>query len=102
MKLSGRAEAPDTRRGRTLAAGVRRVEPLTPHGPLQRSLDAIDLTPRPTSQTVSAENAAVYACSLDHVRTIHYDSPLPKQFQEKQLTERIGGADGHQHASARE
>ena len=38
VKLRGRPEAPDKRRGRTLSPGTRGAKPLTPHGPLQRLL----------------------------------------------------------------
>ena len=36
VKLRGRPEAPDARRGRTLSPGGRAVQPPTPHGPLER------------------------------------------------------------------
>ena len=39
MKLKGRTEAPDERRGRTLSSRARGAKPLTSHGPLQRLLD---------------------------------------------------------------
>src|ERR1700687_136572 len=38
VKLRGRAEAPDKRRGRTLSPGARGAKQTTPHGPLQRLL----------------------------------------------------------------
>src|SRR5437879_10441887 len=38
VKLSGRATAPDQRRGRRLFSGARDAQPLTCHGPLQRLL----------------------------------------------------------------
>jgi hypothetical protein len=36
--LSGRPEAPDKRRGRTMLSGARGAEPQALHGPLQRLL----------------------------------------------------------------
>src|SRR5438132_14230814 len=41
VKLRGRTTTSDERRGRTLSPGARGAKPLTPHGPLQRLLDAI-------------------------------------------------------------
>jgi hypothetical protein len=46
-KLSGRPEAPNRRRGRTLSFGARGAYPPTPHGPLQRLLD---LTPNTSTE----------------------------------------------------
>jgi len=40
VKLNGRAEAPDGRRGRTLSSSARGAKPLTHHGPFQRLLEA--------------------------------------------------------------
>src|SRR5438105_8845038 len=39
VKLSGRAEAPDGRRGRTLSSSARGAEPQAHYGPLQRLLE---------------------------------------------------------------
>src|SRR5207253_8441215 len=39
VKLNGRAEAPDGRRGRTLSSGARGAQPPTYHGPFQRLLE---------------------------------------------------------------
>src|SRR5947207_1186448 len=39
VKLRGRTEAPDTRRGRTLSFSACGAQPPTRHGPLQRWLD---------------------------------------------------------------
>ena len=39
VKLRGRPEAPDKRRGRTLSSGARGAKQTTHHGPLQRLLD---------------------------------------------------------------
>src|SRR3979411_1263149 len=41
VKLSGRPAVPDRRRGRILSSSARSAQPPTPHGPLQRLLDAI-------------------------------------------------------------
>ena len=38
VKLRGRTQAPDWRRGRILSSGARGAEPPTRHGPLQRLL----------------------------------------------------------------
>jgi len=38
VKLNGRAEAPDWRRGRTLSPGARGAQPPAHHGPFQRWL----------------------------------------------------------------
>jgi hypothetical protein len=38
VKLRGRTEAPDERRGRTLSPRARGANQTTPHGPLQRLL----------------------------------------------------------------
>ena len=43
MKLRGRAPEPDQRRGRTISSGARGAKPTTPHGPLQRWLDGMEL-----------------------------------------------------------
>src|SRR5207245_7211936 len=40
-------EAPDKRRGRTISSSARGARPSTHHGPLQRLLDAFDLTVTP-------------------------------------------------------
>src|SRR5204863_136089 len=40
VKLRGRTTTPDKRRGRTLSPGARGAKQTTPHGPLQRLLDA--------------------------------------------------------------
>src|SRR5437016_6306756 len=39
VKLNGRAEAPDWRRGRTLSSSARRAQPPAHHGPFQRWLE---------------------------------------------------------------
>jgi len=39
VKLNGRAEAPDGRRGRTLSSSARGAQPPTHHGPCQRLLE---------------------------------------------------------------
>jgi hypothetical protein len=39
VKLRGRREAPDKRRGRTLSSGARGAQPPAVHGPLQRLLE---------------------------------------------------------------
>src|SRR6266513_1565278 len=39
VKLNGRAEAPDGRRGRTLSSSARGAEPPRHHGPFQRLLE---------------------------------------------------------------
>src|SRR5437016_9828228 len=39
VKLNGRAEAPDSRRGRTLSSSARRAQPPAHHGPFQRWLE---------------------------------------------------------------
>jgi len=36
VKLTGRPDAPDERRGRTLPPCARGAQPQAPHGPLQR------------------------------------------------------------------
>jgi hypothetical protein len=41
VKLRGRTEAPDTRRGRTLSPSARGAYPQTHHGPLQRLLGVL-------------------------------------------------------------
>jgi len=41
VKLSGRPEAPDQRRGRTLSFSARGAQPAAPHGTLQRLLEVI-------------------------------------------------------------
>ena len=46
MKLNGRAEAPDWRRGRTLSPGARGAQPPAHHGPFQRWLE--DALNKPT------------------------------------------------------
>src|SRR5207244_8465927 len=46
VKLRGRAEAPDKRRGRTLSFSARGAQPPTVHGPLQRLLDARNYAPK--------------------------------------------------------
>jgi len=46
VKLNGRAEAPDGRRGRTLPSGARGAQPPTHHGPFQRLLE--DALTQPT------------------------------------------------------
>src|SRR5204862_8245762 len=46
VKLNGRAEAPDGRRGRTLSSSARGAQPPTRHGPFQRLLD--DAPAQPT------------------------------------------------------
>jgi hypothetical protein len=45
VKLRGRATAPAKHRGRTLSTGARGAKPLTPHGPLQRLLEAMQVSP---------------------------------------------------------
>src|SRR6059058_6683846 len=39
VKLDGRAEAPDSRRGRTLSSSARGAQPPAHHGPFQRWLE---------------------------------------------------------------
>ena len=48
VKLNGRAEAPDRRRGRTLSSSARGAQPPTHHGPFERLLEdaLIQLTVR--------------------------------------------------------
>ena len=48
VKLSGRTMALDQRRGRTMSSSARGAQPLTPHGPLQRLLEAMARA-RPTA-----------------------------------------------------
>src|SRR5712671_604449 len=48
VKLSGRAEAPDGRRGRTLSSRARGAQPPTHHGPLQRLLGGASAPESPT------------------------------------------------------
>src|SRR5882762_2912938 len=43
VKLRGRVTAPDQSRGRTLSPGARGAKQTTPHGPLQRLLDGMEL-----------------------------------------------------------
>src|SRR5439155_19525090 len=43
VKLRGRTTTPDQRRGRTLSPGARGAKQTTPHGPLQRWLDGMEL-----------------------------------------------------------
>ena len=53
MKLNGRAEAPDGRRGHTLSSSARGAKQTTHHGPLQRLLGA---TRHPSSQHYQRSN----------------------------------------------
>src|SRR5437016_9982652 len=46
VKLRGRAEAPDERRGRILFSHARGARPITHHGLLQRLLGGIDISRR--------------------------------------------------------
>jgi len=69
VKLRGRAEAPDWRRGRTLSPGARGAKPLAHHGPLQRLLGVAKViiacghgAPAQTTQRVAIPLSYV-ACS---------------------------------------
>ena len=44
VKLRGRTEAPDQRRGRILSSSARGAKQTTPHGPLQRLLEVLSNT----------------------------------------------------------
>src|SRR5436853_1471870 len=45
VKLRGRTEAPDMRRGRILFSGARGAKPQARHGPLERVLEGLPLPP---------------------------------------------------------
>ena len=68
VKLRGRTEAPDTRRGRTLSPGARGAKPPTLHGPLQRLLDAnaaaVKQKPPLSASTTTSEAESLRPTSL--------------------------------------
>src|SRR5882762_3799112 len=72
VKLRGRQEAPDKRRGRTLSSGARGAQPLTHHGPLQRLLEVAPMVNGvdviPTTPTVLRDPQGESGCKRNTAR----------------------------------